>query len=135
MSSERVVRMSATPIDKLDAAIMKILNEYSENITENVQEAAKKVTKAGVKAVKGNSRAFGGTGNYAAGWTSKFESGRLSGQGFIYNQTVPGLPHLLEHGHALRNGGRAPGRAHIKPVEEEVIKKFEKAVRSAIDSA
>ena len=127
--------MSAIPIDKFDAAIKEILEEYSENITENVQEAARKVTKAGVKAVKGNSRMFGGTGNYAAGWTSKFETGRLSGQGVIYNQTVPGLPHLLENGHALRNGGRAPGRSHIKPVEEKVINAFERAVKSAIDSA
>lgn len=121
------------PIDRLLAEINKILTEYGEDVQENVDEAAAKVTKAGVKAVRGNaSSTFGGSGIYAKGWTSKFEKGRLSSQGIIYNGTVPGLPHLLEHGHANRNGGRTAGRAHIAPVEQKLIEDFEKAVRRAI---
>ena len=84
------------PIDRLSAEINKILTEYGEQVQQDVDEAAQRVTKAGVKAVKGNAKgSFGGTGKYAAGWTSKFEKGRLSSQGTIYNGTVPGLPHLL----------------------------------------
>lgn len=121
------------PIDRLTAEINKILTEYGDQVQQNVDEAAKKVTKAGVKAVKGNaSSTFGGSGKYASGWTSKFEKGRLSSQGIIYNGTVPGLPHLLEHGHANRNGGRTPGRPHIAPVEQQIIKDFEEAVKKAI---
>lgn len=128
--------MSATPIDKLDVAIQKILAEYSANITENVKEATKAVAKEGAKAVKANARgSFGGTGKYASGWASKYEDGRVSGTGFVYNRTVPGLPHLLENGHALRNGGRYGGIKHIAPVEKEIIDKFMKAVNEAIDSA
>ena len=121
------------PIDRLSAEINKILTEYGEDVQENVDEAAAKVTKAGVKAVRGNaSSTFGGSGKYASGWTSKFEKGRLSSQGIIYNATVPGLPHLLEHGHANRNGGRTAGRAHIAPVEQKIIKDFEEAVKNSI---
>lgn len=121
------------PIDRLSAEINKILTEYGEDVQQDVDEAAQRVTKAGVKAVKGNSKGtFGGTGKYAAGWTSKFEKGRLSSQGIIYNGTVPGLPHLLEHGHANRNGGRTPGRSHIAPVEQKIIKDFEEAVKNSI---
>ena len=121
------------PIDRLTAEINKILTEYGDQVQQNVDEAAKKVTKAGVRAVKGNSRStFGGSGKYASGWASKFEKGRLSSQGIIYNATVPGLPHLLEHGHANRNGGRTPGRPHIAPVEQQIIKDFEEAVKKAI---
>lgn len=121
------------PIDRLSAEINKILTEYGEQVQQNVDEAAQRVTKAGVKAVKGNAKgSFGGTGKYAAGWTSKFEKGRLSSQGTIYNGTVPGLPHLLEHGHANRNGGRTSGREHIGPVEQKKIEDFEKAVKAAI---
>ena len=121
------------PIDRLSAEINKILTEYGEQVQQDVDEAAQRVTRAGVKAVKGNSKSsFGGTGKYAAGWTSKFEKGRLSSQGTIYNGTVPGLPHLLEHGHANRNGGRTPGRPHIAPVEQQIIKDFEEAVKKAI---
>ena len=61
---------------------------------------------------------FGGTGKYAEGWTSRFETERFSAQGIIYNKDVPGLPHLLEHGHAKRGGGRVPGREHVAPVEQ-----------------
>lgn len=121
------------PIDRLSAEINKILTEYGEEVQENVDEAAQRVTKAGVKAVKGNaSGSFGGTGKYAKGWKSKFETGRLNSQGIIYNGDLPGLPHLLEHGHANRNGGRTPGRVHIAPVEQKIIEDFEKAVKKAI---
>ena len=121
------------PIDRLSAEINKILTEYGNEVQENVDEAAQRVTKAGVKAVKGNaSCSFGGTGKYAKGWKSKFETGRLSSQGIIYNGDLPGLPHLLEHGHANRNGGRTPGRVHIAPVEQKIIEDFEKAVKKAI---
>lgn len=121
------------PIDRLTAEINKILTEYGDQVRQDVNEAAKKVTKAGVKAVKGNAQSmFGGTGKYASGWTSKFETGRLSAQGFIYNGTVPGLPHLLEKDHALRNGGRYLGRPHIAPVEQKVIEDFTREVEKRI---
>ena len=121
------------PIDRLSAEINKILTEYGEEVQENVDEAAQRVTKAGVKAVKGNaSGSFGGTGKYAKGWTSTAQTGRLSAQGTIYNQDLPGLPHLLEFGHANRGGGRTAGRAHIAPVEAALIKEFESKVKSKL---
>ena len=124
------------PVDRLAAEIEKILTEYGDEVQENVNDAARRVTKAGAKAVRGNAqstfRVGNGEKNYAKGWTSKFETGRLSAQGIIYNKDLPGLPHLLEHGHANRNGGRTPGRAHIAPVEQKIIEDFEKAVKKAI---
>lgn len=124
------------PIAQLEATVQKVLDEYESNLSENLQEAIKEVSKAGAKAVKGNASAsFGGSGNYASGWKSKLETGRTATQGYIYNAKVPGLPHLLEHGHALRNGGRYSGVTHIAPVESTIIDKFEKAVKEAIDSA
>ena len=124
------------PIDRLSEEINKILTEYGDEVQENVNDAARRVTKAGAKAVRGNAqstfRVGNGEKNYAKGWTSKFETGRLSAQGIIYNKDLPGLPHLLEHGHANRNGGRTPGRAHIAPVEQKIIEDFEKAVKKAI---
>lgn len=125
------------PIDRLSAEINKILTEYGEEVQENVEEAAQKVTKAGAKAVKGNAQSTfkiskNKKKNYAKGWTSTFETGRLSSQGIIYNKDLPGLPHLLEHGHAKRNGGRTDGRPHIAPVEQKLIEDFVKAVKEAI---
>lgn len=122
--------MAKTPIDKFSAAISDILNEYGESISENMAEAVKKISKKGAKAVKDAAKTtFGGTGKYAAGWTSRAETGRFSAQGYIYNKDVPGLPHLLENGHAKRGGGRVQGRPHIKPVEETIVKEFEAEVK------
>lgn len=120
-------------VDQLSRSIEKILSEYGGDVQTDVTEAVKKVSTAGAKAVKASARSsFGGTGKYAAGWTSKAETGRLSAQGVIYNKDTPGLPHLLENGHANRGGGRTPGRAHIKPVEEKIVKDFEERLRKKL---
>lgn len=122
-----------TPIDKLSAVIADTLEFYGADVAENVAEAVKKVSKEGAKAVKAAAREnFGGTGTYAKGWTSRTEEGRVSAQGVIFNKTVPGLPHLLENGHAKRNGGRVAGKPHIKPVEEQIVKDFIKAVQKSV---
>lgn len=122
-----------TSIDRLGAAIHDILAEYGDDVQENLADAVKRVTKKGAQAVKSAARSmFGGTGEYAAGWTSRAETGRLSAQGVIYNADVPGLPHLLENGHANRDGGRTPGREHIKPVEETIVQEFEAEVKKGL---
>lgn len=120
-----------TPIDQLQAAINKALKEYAEDTTMTVKDLSKTFAKKGAQAVRNSAKqSFGGTGEYAKGWTSQYEESRYSAQGIIYNKTVPGLPHLLEHGHAKRGGGRVPGRAHIAPVEQQLVKEFEKAVKN-----
>ena len=103
----------------LESAVEKILKEYAETTTELTKDAVKEVVKVGAKKVKENASVFNGT-DYAKGWTSLVEEGRLSAQGVIYNSTLPGLPHLLEKGHANRDGGRTNGVAHISPVEDEL---------------
>lgn len=116
-----------TTIEKLTADIQKVLQEYGEEVNLQTEEAVKAVTKKGVKAVKSAAKStFGGEGDYAKGWTSQVETGRFSAQGVIYNKDVPGLPHLLENGHAKRGGGRVPGRVHIAPVEEKLVETFQK---------
>lgn len=125
-----------TPIDKLSAVISDTLEAYGEELSENIAEAVKTVSKKGAQAVRQSAQqTFGGTGAYARGWTSRTETGRMSTQGIIYNRTMPGLPHLLENGHAKRGGGRVAGRAHIKPVEDEIVKDFVQAVDKAVKEA
>lgn len=116
--------MARVTIDNLASAIEDILEQYEGDVEDLNAETVKEVVKLGVKAVKSNSGVFGGTGKYANGWTSQVETGRMSAQGTIYNKKVPGLPHLLEHGHAKRGGGRVPGRVHIAPVQDEIEKAF-----------
>ena len=119
--------------DRFADEVAKICRQYGENVQESVGEVTKALSKKGAKEVKARSKSmFGGSGKYADGWTSRFETGRVSAQGVIYNAKTPGLPHLLENGHAKRGGGRVPGRAHIAPVEEEIVKQFENEVISKL---
>ena len=119
--------------DAFASAVSKVLAQYSDNVRENLGDIVKDLSKKGAKEVKAKARTtFGGSGEYASGWTSRFETGRFSAQGTIYNGAVPGLPHLLENGHANRGGGRTPGRAHIAQVEEEIVKQFENEVKSKL---
>ena len=120
-------------VDGLAAEIESILEEYQDKINDGVQDAVEAATKAGAKAVKQEAQSmFNGTGKYARGWSSRIEKDRLGAHGVIFNKSVPGLPHLLEHGHANRGGGRPPGRVHIKPVEDMITKEFEQKVVSVI---
>lgn len=120
-------------VDGLAAAVNAVLDEYVDSVKENLDVITKEVAKAGVKALKAESRsAVGGTGKYASGWKAEVKSGNLGVEGVLYNGKVPGLPHLLEHGHAMRNGGRVAGRPHIAKVEQELIKQYEEQVKSKV---
>ena len=62
MASQRV------PVDKLSAAINKILEEYGDDVQYNMNDIVKDITKQGAKTLRSQSRsAVGGTGKYAAG--------------------------------------------------------------------
>lgn len=124
-------------IDNLAAEVNKILEEYGDEITENMDKITRKVGQKGAKLLRNESQgAFPkGTGKYAKGWTSRATQGRLYTTVTIYNRT-PGLPHLLEHGHAVVSGGRVAGqydgKKHIAPVEKKLINDFEKEVVSKL---
>lgn len=124
--------MAKVTVDNLAETIQGMLEEYEGEVETNLSAITKKIGQTGVKALKSSSSStFGGSGKYARGWKSKTEVGRLNTVTVLYNSS-PGLPHLLENGHAKRGGGRVPGRAHIKPVETELINIFEEEVKAKL---
>ena len=124
--------MAKVTIEGFDKEVKKILDSYGDKVSENLDAITQQVGKKGAELLKSESKAsFNRTGRYAKGWTSKVERGRLYSTVIIYNRT-PGLPHLLEHGHAIVGGGRSvgrfAGRVHIAPVENKLIKEYERKV-------
>ena len=117
----------------LTAEINKILKDYEDDVIRNVEEISKKIAQKGAKKLSAASKkAVGGTGKYAKGWGVTEEKTRLGSSAVIHHKTMPGLPHLLEHGHiAVVNGqrvGQAQPHQHILPIEEELVSEFEKEV-------
>lgn len=121
-----------TPVEQLDKAVQKILQDYANDVTMTTKELSKKLAAKGAATLRTVSRqSFRGTGKYAKGWAVQTTETRLTVSSVIYNKS-PGLPHLLEKGHAKRGGGRVSGTEHIKPVEEELVEEFTKAVENDI---
>lgn len=121
-------------IDQLSTAIAGILSEYAEDIQGNVAQITEQMGKKGAQALRRQSRQAlkKGTGEYAKGWKYEFRKTRRYAKTTIFNEHYS-LPHLLEYGHVTRNGTQrvypdTPAHEHIKPVEDELIKTFEREV-------
>ena len=123
-----------TPLDKLDAAVKDILETYGDEVAKNTNTITKRFAKEGAKAVKGEAKAnkWGETTGYDKGWTSQVEETRYSIKAAVFNKDKPGLTHLLEKGHVMRNGQRSKAYPHIAPVEEKLVNEYVKAVEGAI---
>ena len=114
------------------AAMNKILDKYGDDVKEVTDRLVKRAGKEARDKLQQTSPKKSGI--YAKSWaTAEFESSVLGAWVTVYNKKKPGLAHLLEHGHALRNGGRTRAFPHIKPVEEEVKQELEKNLRQAIE--
>ena len=120
--------------DQLADAIKDILADYETEVLDGMKAATKEAGVEARTALKNESNAEFNPkhkpkkGRYGGGWRSDYKEDRLSASVTIWNARYPGLPHLLEYGHALRQGGRTHDHPHIKPVEDAVAKSFVKKV-------
>ena len=118
--------------DTLADSIRDILEEYGDEVKESLDEITKKIAQKGQQAIKNESKSKFNGKRYWKGWKVDLQVGRLDTKATIYNESLPGLPHLLEYGHAKGGGGRVQGTVHIAPVEEQLVNEFEKQVRSKL---
>lgn len=109
--------------DQLANELIKTFEKYDNDLRLQEINVMRKVCSSGAAAVR-DSSANVITPRYARGWGYTTEEDRFQIRGWIYHQQAPGLPHLLEHGHAMPNGGRVAGRPHIAPVTDEIEKNF-----------
>lgn len=124
-----------TPVDQLNKAIMDMLNEYGEDVQDNMGRIVEEMGKKGRQALRKESRRALNTvtGEYAKGWQVKVDKQRLKTTATIYNDHYS-LPHLLEFGHEVKNEkngpviGQAAPHPHIEPVEKELVETFEREV-------
>ncbi len=115
--------MRTIRIDQLESTVDKILKDYDKDLRMEEVNVMRRVCQAGAAAVRGSAQSAV-NGRYARGWGSKVEENRFGVIGWIYHKQTPGLPHLLEFGHAMPRGGRAAAKPHVQTVEQEIYYSF-----------
>ncbi len=128
--------MANVTIDGLTDAINQELTIYSNSVTEAIKNEAKSHMKDLVKKTK----ATAPVGNRKKHYRDSIASRKVeeSNRGVEYQWYVKGsdyrLSHLLERGHALRDGGRVSGTNFISkasdPILADYVEKVEEVIRN-----
>ena len=117
--------------EQLSSEISSMLKEYSETTTDGVKKAVRKAGRTVRQGVI--SGAPSDSGAYKKSWaTKKISENSNSLTLTVYSKNRYQLAHLLEHGHAKRNGGRTRAISHIAPAEAEGIKLLEAEIKRSI---
>ncbi|MBQ1511208.1 MAG: HK97 gp10 family phage protein [Selenomonadaceae bacterium] len=110
-------------IGGLAEAVMSQLEAYAKATREDVKSAVKSSAGTVKKEIKNNAPKR--TGTYRGSWKAT----RTAETADALTMTVHSpkrymIAHLLENGHAKRNGGRVPGIPHIGPAEEKGVEQL-----------
>lgn len=120
-------------VGNLAAAVMKQLNDYSDLCSDNMKDAVKKSAKAVKQEISATAPV--GSGTYAKSWATKnVKETQTSLEITVHSRNRYQLAHLLEHGHALRNGGRSKAIPHIAPAEEKGVKLLEEEIERSLSN-
>ena len=105
-------------IENLDDAVRELLEEYADMTAETLKTAVDNAGTLAKKEIKATAPVK--TGQYAKSWKAKKTKETATNyQVTVYSPSRYRLTHLLEHGHAKRNGGRVRAFPHIAPAEEK----------------
>ena len=117
-------------IADLSKEIEKELTLQMKTSTEAVKRSVKETADEIRKDISEHAP-VGKSGRYARSWRVKQTEGTATSVTFTVHANKDGYPlaHLLEFGHALRGGGRASAKQHIKPAEERGARSLEEKVR------
>lgn len=123
-------------IDELNSAIQNALDDYNKAIVTGIKTNTKKAMNDLVK----NTKATAPVGNRSKHYKDSISSKTLEESEFGITKVwyVQGsnyrLSHLLNNGHALRNGGRYPGTNFIGKALDAIIpwytEKIEEVIRN-----
>lgn len=118
-------------IEEMASAIMESMEEYADLATEDLKKAVKSAGEAVRDEIR--EKAPKRTGAYRKSWAVKNTKETANAlEVTVYSRNKYQLAHLLEHGHAKRNGGRVVGKSHIAPAEETGIRQLEAEIERSL---
>ena len=114
-----------------DKEVQAVFKDYLGDVIKATDTVIPEVAKEAVKRLKNDSPKR--SGKYAKSWRVSTEKRRTGAKSTIYaNDPGYRLAHLLEYGHAKRDGGRTRAIVHIEPVErwatDEVVSRLQRAI-------
>lgn len=121
-------------IAQLASAVNAKLEQFGKLTEDELVKAVKQIGEDTKKRLNNTSPKR--TGRYAKDWAAGQKEIRKHRKSYIvYNKRHYQLTHLLEFGHATRNGGRTKEIPHIKPAEEKAIESLENKIKTAVKNA
>lgn len=108
--------MATIQPENLAGEIQKILDEYGDEASAALAEAISETAKEAQTQLRQKNQGRKLWKKYPKGWSVQIKAGRLDVEGIVYNKDHYRLTHLLEFGHATRNGGRTAAFPHIEEV-------------------
>ena len=118
-------------IDQMAHVIMEGLQEYADLAAEDMKAAVRKAGNSAKKDIQANAPEK--TGAYKKSWAVKTVRENANAmEVVVYSRNRYQLAHLLEFGHALRQGGRTRAFPHIAPAEERAAEMLVREVEAAL---
>lgn len=124
--------MARVTPDKLGKALVDIIEQYEGDIVNCMNDVVRDAGRKTAAAVRTNARNVVKGPKYPSSWTFTVQ-GRVNPKAIIYSK-VPGLPHLIEHGHATRKGGRTKAKPHIAPAEKVAVEEFVREMQKRMET-
>lgn len=115
----------------LNKEIKNILSTYSDEIIESSKLAVDEITDESLVVLKDHAPVKSGKYKKTLSKKNVFES-LTEKYNILGSDKNYRLPHLLENGHQMRNGGRSKAYPHFKYAEEYITNELPKRVEESI---
>lgn len=129
--------VSNISIDQLADAITAQLNTFESTVREGVKKAVDETMAEMVKETKANAQARPGGGRYKRKISAIVGENTMLKYSKVWHVKNPDyrLAHLLDKGHATRNGGRYEGNQHVTNAEHRAVETFQRKLEEVIHGA
>lgn len=107
-------------VSNFSVVFSDMIRRYGSDVYDALEESINQVAKESAAELKTAGQFKDRSGKYRKSWTwKKMKESYLRHSATVYNKDEYRLTHLLEFGHAKKNGGRTKAYEHIAPVNDK----------------